>query len=188
MNIDLTGKVAIVTGANRGIGRGCAVELARCGANVTVNYRQHGGEAEDVVREIAVLGRQGLAYACDVADRAQIERMLAATLERFGRVDILVNNAYASVRKPFLELEPADVEKTWSVSLWGVFHASQLGARQRGRQGEGGKIANISSVHATIPYALSTAYNTAEAGINHMANTIATELIQHRINVNTIEP
>jgi glucose 1-dehydrogenase len=177
-----------VTGANRGIGRGCAVELARCGANVTVNYRQHGREAEEVVAEIASLGRQGLPFQCDVADRGQVERMVAATLERFGRVDILVNNAYASVRKPFLELEPADVEKTWAVSLWGVFHASQLCAQQMVRQGEGGKIVNISSVHAFIPFALSTAYNTAKAGINHMANTIATELIQHRINVNTIEP
>src|ERR1044071_2890397 len=99
MNIDLTGKVAIVTGGNRGIGRGCALELARCGANVTVNYRQHGGEAEEVAAEIGGMGRQGLAFQCDVADRGQIERMLAATLERFGRVDILVNNAYASVRK-----------------------------------------------------------------------------------------
>jgi glucose 1-dehydrogenase len=188
MNIDLSGKVAIVTGANRGIGRGCAVELARCGANVTVNYRQHGGEAEEVAAEISRLGRQALPFQCDVADRAQIERMVAATVERFGRVDILINNAYASIRKPFLELEPEDVEKTWAVSLWGVFHATQLCARRMVQQGEGGKIVNISSVHAFIPFARSTGYNAAKAGINHMANTVATELVQHHINVNTIEP
>jgi glucose 1-dehydrogenase len=177
-----------VTGSNRGIGRGCAVELARCGADVTVNYRRHAEEAEEVAAIITGLGRRALAFQCDVADRAQIERMVAATVERFGRLDILINNAYASIRKPFLELEPEDVEQTWAVSLWGVFHASQLCARQMVRQGEGGKIVNISSVHSFIPFPLSTAYNTAKAGINHMANTIAAELVPHRINVNSIDP
>jgi glucose 1-dehydrogenase len=164
------------------------VELARCGANVTVNYRRHAGEADEVVAEIEGLGRRAFPFQCDVSDRGQVERMVAATLERFGRVDILINNAYTSIRKPFLDLEPEDVEKTWAVTLWGVFHASQLCARQMVRQGQGGKIVNISSVHAFIPFPGSTSYNTAKAGINHMGHTIAAELIGHRINVNTIEP
>jgi len=184
----LRNKVAIVTGASRGIGRAIALELARLGANVTVNARSHPEEGLTVVREIESLGQQAILFQGDVADRAQDERMIEQTVRALGRLDILVNNAAYSIRKPLLELDVEDVEKTWAVSLWGVFHCSQLAARQMVQQGQGGNIVNISSVHAYRAYPNSTAYNGAKAAINHMAATWAIELAPHSICVNTIEP
>ncbi len=184
----LKNKVAIVTGSSRGIGRAAAIELARNGADVTVNARSHPDEGREVVQEIERLGRRSLLFQGSVADRAQDEAMVQQTVEQLGRLDIMVANAAYSVRKPFLELEVKDVEETWGVTLWGVFHCCQLAARQMVKQGEGGSIVIVSSVHAYRPYSLSTAYNGAKAAINHMAATWAAELARHKIRVNVLEP
>ncbi len=117
-----------------------------------------------------------------------MERLVAETVDRFGRLDIQVNNAGHNVRKPLLELEVADVERVWSVILWGAFHGSQLAARQMVKQGAGGSIVNISSVHAYRPYPNNSAYNGAKAAINHLTATWALELAPYRIRVNAIEP
>ncbi len=183
----LKNKVAIVTGSSRGIGRATAIELARNGADIAVNALNHPDEGEEVVKEIKQLGQRAFLFQGSVADRTQNETMIQETVERLGRLDIMVANAAFSVRKPFLELEVEDVEKTWGVSLWGVFHCCQLAARQMVKQG-GGSIAIVSSVHACRPYPLSTAYNGAKAAINHMAATWASELAQHKIRVNVLEP
>jgi len=186
--IHLDGKVAIVTGSSRGIGRGSAVELARAGAHVTVNYRTHPEDAEETAAQIRALGREALVVQADVSDRAQVDALVAQTCQRFGRLDILVANAAFSIRKPFLELTSEDLERTWAVSLWGVFHSCQAAARVLVEQGQGGKLVIISSVHAFIPFGTALPYNTAKAGINNMGYTIATELAPYRINVNIIEP
>ncbi len=183
----LKGRVAIVTGAARGIGRAIAIELARQGADITVNDNSHEEEAWEVVREIEGLGRRAVMFKGDVADRERDQEMVAETVKILGRLDILVNNAALSIRKPFLDLEVEDVEKTWGVSLWGVFHCSQLAARHMAKQG-GGNIVVISSVHAQQPYPDSTAYNGAKAAINQMAYTWAIELARYNIRVNVIEP
>ena len=186
--MDLIGKVALVTGASQGIGRGCAVALARRGARVVVNYRSHPEAAEEVVRECKAAGADGFAFGADVADHAAIDRMFAAALERFGGVDVLVNNAYRSIRKPFLELAPEDLLDTWSVSLLAPFYCSRLAAEQMVRQARGGKIVMVSSVLSFIPLPNSLPYNTAKAGLEQMACTMATELAPHRINVNVVQP
>jgi glucose 1-dehydrogenase len=124
----------------------------------------------------------------DVADRAAVAKLVEDACAELGGIDILVNNAAFSVRKPLLELEVAEVERVWSVIQWGTFHASQLAARRMVAQGRGGSIVMISSVHAERPFALSTAYNGAKAAINHMARTWAVELAQYGIRVNVIEP
>ena len=180
----LKNKVAVVTGSSRGIGRATAIELARNGADVAVNAYSHPEEGQEVVREIQALGRRSFLFQGSVADRAQDEAMVRETVERLGRLDIMVANAAYSIRKPFLEMEVEEVEKTWGVTLWGVFHCCQLAARQMVKQGDGGSIAIVSSVHAFRPYALSTAYNGAKAAINHMSATWAAELAQYRIRVN----
>jgi len=180
--------VAVVTGAARGIGRATAIELAANGADVTVADISHRSEADDVVRTIQAVGRRAMFVQVDVADRGQDQRLIDETVAQFGRLDILVNNAALSRRKPLLELEVEDVEKTWAVTLWGVFHCSQLAARQMVRQGGGGNIVSISSVHAYRAFPLSTAYNGAKAAVNHMSATWAVELAPHRIRVNVIEP
>jgi glucose 1-dehydrogenase len=184
----LAGKVALVTGSSRGIGRAIAIELANHGANVAVNALTHCEEGLEVVHQIEALGGKAVLVQADVSDRQQDEQMFANTIRQFGRLDILVNNAASSIRKPLLELEVSDVEKTWGVCLWGVFHCSQLAARQMVQLGQGGNIVNISSVHAFRPFPSSTAYNGAKAAINHMAATWAVELASHGIRVNTIEP
>jgi glucose 1-dehydrogenase len=186
--VKLKDKTAIVTGASRGIGRATAIELARHGANVTVNYAVHRDEAEQVACEIEQLGRRALAFQGDVADRKRDAEMVAETVRAFGRLDILVSNAAFSIRKPFLELEVEDVERTWAVSQWDVFHCCQLAARQMVKQGAGGNIVVVSSVHSFRPYPTSTAYNAAKAAINQMALTWAGELIQYGIRVNILEP
>ena len=184
----LQDKVAIVTGASRGIGRAIAVELARQGADVTVNYNSHAGEAEEVAREIERVGRRALIFQANVGDRDRDERMIEETVKQFGRLDIMVSNAAYSIRKPFLELTPEDVERTWAVSLWGVFHCCQLAARRMVAEKHGGNLVVISSVHATRPYPNSTSYNGAKAAVNQMAYTWARELIQYGIRVNIVEP
>ena len=184
----LNGKVALVTGASLGIGRACAVALADDGADVVVNYNSSAAAAAEAVREIESLGGRTFAWQADVADRAQVEAMVAETVSRFGRLDVVVSNAYQSVREPFLEVTLAGLQRTLDVTLFGAFHACQLGARQMVRQGQGGKIVVVSSVHAEHPFGGSMAYNMAKRAIDAMALTMASELAPHRINVNVLHP
>ncbi len=184
----LAGRVALVTGASRGIGRGCALALAEDGADVVVNYLSHPDEAEAVVREITALGRQSLAYQADVADRSQVAAMVDAVADRFGRLDILVANAYRSIREPFLEVTPEGLEQTLAVTLLGTFYCCQYAARKMAARGEGGKIVVIGSVHAEHPFAGSTAYNMAKFAVDGMVQTAALELAPRHINVNVIHP
>jgi glucose 1-dehydrogenase len=184
----LLGKKALVTGAARGIGRGCALELARAGADVAVNDRERGPHLAAVAAEIRGLGRQTAPVEGDVFARPGCERAVAGALEALGRIDILVSNPAYGIRTPFLDYDPDVFEKVVRGTLFGGFHMSQLVARHMVARGGGGKIVFISSVHARVPYAHSTPYNAAKAGLNQMAFTIAAELLPHRINVNVIEP
>ena len=188
MNIDLAGKVALISGASRGIGRGIALEMGRSGAKVVVNYRTHGDEAEAVAAEIRRAGSDALAHRADVADREAVDAMVDATVEKFGRLDIAVANAYYSKREPFLDLALEAAQRTLEVTFWGAFHIAQAGARQMVKQGEGGAILFISSVLAWIPLPTSLPYNAAKAGIDQMSATIANELTEHRIRSNVIAP
>ena len=184
----LLGKTALVTGAARGIGRGCALELARAGADVAVNDRDRSPGAAAAVAEIRALGRQAALVDGDVFDRPGCERVAAGALAALGRIDILVSNPALSRRGPFLEYDPDTFERVLRGTLFGGFHMSQLVARHMVERGGGGKIIFISSVHARTPYVRSVAYNAGKSGLNHLAFTIAAELAPHRINVNVIEP
>jgi glucose 1-dehydrogenase len=184
----IKGKVAIVTGAARGIGRATAIEMARNGADVVVSEAHHLDEATQLVRHIESLGRRALVFKGDVADRAQDQALVETAVRDLGGVDILVCNAAHSSRKSLLELEVEEVERTWAVIMWGVFHCSQFAARQMVKQGRGGNIVVISSVHASVPYQNASPYNGAKAAVSHMARTWAAELAPFRIRVNVIEP
>jgi glucose 1-dehydrogenase len=184
----LNGKYALVTGAARGIGRGCALELAHAGANIAVNDRVHTPQAEAVVAEIQALNRQALLVEGDVFEQTSCADVVARTLAGFGRIDILVSNPAFSRRGGFLDYDPALFASTLQGTLAGGFYMSQLVARHMVQRGGGGKIVFISSVHARIPYIRNVAYNAAKSGLSHMAMTIAAELAPHRINVNVIEP
>jgi glucose 1-dehydrogenase len=188
MTIDLSGKVALISGASRGIGRGIAIEMGKAGANVTINYRTHPDEAEEVASEIRAAGSDALVYLADVSDRKAVDQMVDATVEKFGHVDIAVSNAYYSKRQPFLDLELDGARQTLDVTFWGAFHIAQASARQMAKQGDGGAILFISSVLSKIPMKTSLPYNAAKAGINQMSATIANELTEHRIRSNVITP
>ncbi|HVK16885.1 MAG TPA: SDR family oxidoreductase [Fimbriiglobus sp.] len=184
----LLGKTALVTGAARGIGRGCAVELARAGADIVVNDRDRSPEAEMLVADIKALGRQAALVEGDVFERASCESVVARAVVALGRIDALVSNPAYSRRGDFLDYDPDVFERVMRGTLFGGFHMSQLVARHMVARGGGGKIVFVSSVHARIPFVRSVAYNPAKAGLTHMAKTIAAELLPHRVNVNVIEP
>lgn len=184
----LEGKIALVTGASRGIGRSIAVCLAEEGADVMVGYRTHPDEAHAVVDEIARLGRRALAWQVDVADRPQVERMVQGCVQHFGRLDIVVANAAYSYRQGILDAEWEGVQRTVEVTLFGVFHTCQFAARQMVAQGQGGKIVIISSIVSEMAFGSSEAYNMSKAAVNHFGQSLASELAPHHINVNVIRP
>lgn len=185
---DLTGKVALVTGGGEGIGNGCALELAKAGADIVLNDRPGSTTLAAAADEIRTLGRQCWALEANVFERSGCEELIASAVEQAGKIDILVSNPAYSVRQPFLEYDPENFEKTIQGTLTSGFHMSQLVARHLVERKSPGKIILISSVQGRMPYKLSVAYNAAKAGLDHMARTIAVELFPHRINVNTIQP
>jgi glucose 1-dehydrogenase len=186
------GKVALITGASRGIGRGCALALAAQGANVVVNYRTHVDEAGEVAAAIEASGRRALLWQADVAHREEMEAMFAGAVAHFGRIDIAIANAGMSIREPFLTAKWENVLHVLEVAQFGVFHTCQLAAQQMVRQPRlgrsAGKIVVISSIFAELAAPTSAAYNMAKAAINHLVSTMAGELAEYRINVNTINP
>jgi glucose 1-dehydrogenase len=188
----LGGKVALVTGASRGIGRGIALCLAAEGADVVANYYAHADEAQDVVGIISGQGRRALAWQADVARREAVAAMVAGTVEAMGRLDIVVANAAYTLREPVVDAAWENIQRVSQVSQFGVFHTCQLAARQMVAQAEagqpGGKIVIISSILEEMPAAGSAAYNMAKAAINHLGRTMAIELARYRINVNMVNP
>jgi len=187
----LQGKVALVTGAGRGIGWGCAEALVQAGASVVVNDRPQSPDLSKAVESLRATAQspdQVHGVEADVFSREGCEQVLAEVLDKFQRIDILVSNPAFSRRSPFLEYSAEDFDRTIQGALTSGFHMSQLVARQMVQQGDGGKIVFISSVQAQVPLANTVAYAAAKAGLKHMANAIAVELAEHQINVNTVEP
>jgi glucose 1-dehydrogenase len=184
----LLGKKALVTGAARGIGRGCAVELARAGADVAVNDFRRGELLVTAASEIRQLGRRAAAIEGDAFARDSCAMILSKAIEVLGPIDILVSNPSMNRRAPFLDADPQNFEKIVAATLTAGFHMSQLFARHRVAEGGRGKIVFIGSIHARVPYAQSAAYNAAKGGLVSLSSTIANELLPHRVNVNVLEP
>jgi glucose 1-dehydrogenase len=184
----LAGKVAIVTGASRGIGRAIALAFAEAGCDVAVNYRSSAAEADELAGRIRQLGGRALVVHCDVAKQSSVEEMVADTVRQFGRLDIAVSNAAYSDREPFYEADMDGFRRTVDVTMWGAFYLLRAATRQMIKQGGGGSIIVISSPHAFVAVPRSMAYNMSKAAIDHMARTAAIELVEHRIRVNLIHP
>jgi NAD(P)-dependent dehydrogenase (short-subunit alcohol dehydrogenase family) len=183
----LEGKVALVTGGSRSIGRAIALGYAREGADVAVNFERDAAAADEVVSEIGRLGRKALAVQADVAAATQVQSMVQTVVAALGRLDILVNNAGTLSRAPFLELSEAAWDRVLDVDLKGVFLVSQAVARHMVGQG-GGAIINISSIAAHLPSAGQAHYSAAKAGVAILTRAMALELAAHGIRVNAIEP
>jgi glucose 1-dehydrogenase len=184
----LNGKRALVTGAARGIGYGCAIELARAGADLALNDLGRTSEVEAVAAEVRALGRTAVVVEGDAFDHSACGDIVQRAVGTLERLDILISNPANSGRGDFLDYRADAFEKVIRGTLSGAFSMSQHVARHMVARGGGGKIVFISSVHARRAFARSVAYNAGKAGLNHMAVTIAAELMRHRINVNLIEP
>jgi glucose 1-dehydrogenase len=185
----LQDKVALVTGASSGIGKAIATRFAAEGAHVVVNYRPGGQAATEVAQSLATsFGPTSIAVPADVSQREDVERMMQQILAEFGRIDIAVNNAGIEIKKPFLEVTDEEWNKVIAVNLFGSYVVSQVAARQMVKQGEGGKLIFISSVHEDIPFPEYTAYCASKGGVRMMMRNLAMELAPYKINVNNIAP
>lgn len=187
MTKELSGRVAIVTGAGRNIGRGIALVLAEGGAAVVVNARSNLAEAQGVVREIEQAGGQGLAVTADVADPAAVGKMVAAAVERFHRIDILVNNAAVRAEQPFESMTLAQWRAVTSIILDGAFNCVQA-CLPRLKASGAGVIVNIGGLSAHTGAAHRPHVVTAKAGLIGLTRALAHELADAKIRVNTVTP
>jgi len=185
--VKLTGRVALVTGGSRSIGRAIALALAQEGADVAVNYLHHGEEAQTAVREIQGFSRRALAVKADTSQQAQVRAMVEDVTMRLGPVDILVNNAGVQKRVYFLDLGEADWDWMLGVNLKGYFLVGQTVATQMKARGQG-RIINISSEAGGFPAQRMTAYCVSKAGVAMLTKCMALELAQYGIRVNALAP
>ena len=185
---NLEGRVAVVTGGSLGIGRATAVALGRAGAHVVVNYRSHDDAAEEVVQAIRDVGSRAIKVKADVANRLEIDQLVDAAVNEFGKIDLAISNAAFSDRELFYEADLEGFRRTVDVTMWGAFYLLRATARQMIKQQSPGVIVLVSSPHAFIPAPRAMAYNMSKAAIEHMGRTAAIELAQFRIRVNIIQP
>jgi glucose 1-dehydrogenase len=186
--MQLEKKVAVVTGASSGIGEAIALAFGAEGATVTVDYRSHADEAKDVVKQIEGVGSKALAVHADITNPEDASNLVHRTVEEFGRLDILINNAGIENKMPFLETPLEVWNKVIAVNLTGPWLCCQEAARQLVAQGGPGRIINISSVHEDLPMPTNSPYCAAKGGLRMLTRTIALELAPYNITVNNIAP
>jgi L-rhamnose 1-dehydrogenase len=191
----LENKVVIVTGGSRGIGRAIAIECARQGADVLVNYwgsndasYGRGSAAEEVITEIRALGRRASLVEADVASPAAAQKLVDAALEAFGRVDVLAANAGICTFHAFLDLPAELLKRTMEVNLHGSFYVTQAVARQMRAQGQGGAIVATSSISALVGGGLQTHYTPTKAGVLSLMQSCAIALGPFGIRCNAVLP
>lgn len=183
----LQGKAVLVTGASRGIGREIALELAREGANVAVNYSGSEAKAQEVVAEIQSLGREAFAVQCDVANSESVAEMIKATIDRFGKLDILVNNAGITRDNLLMRMKDDEWDSVINTNLKGVFLCTKGVTRQMMKQ-RSGRIINIASIVGVSGNAGQANYVAAKAGVIGLTKTAAKELASRGITVNAVAP
>ena len=184
---DLTGKVAVVTGSGRGLGKAIALGLGEAGASVVVCSRTL-AEAQITAEEIAAAGSPSLAVRVDTADRTSCERLIEATVAKFGKLDVMVNNAGIDIIEPAEDVTEESWDLVVNINLKGYFNCSQLAARQMLKQGTGGSIINNSSIAAEVGIAGLSAYAAAKGGVNQLSRVQAVEWASKGIRVNVFSP
>ncbi len=185
---DLTGRTAVVTGSTRGLGRAFAHALAEAGANIVIVGRDAAAAAA-VEEELTETKASTLVVLADVTQRIEIERLLAESTDRFGRVDVLVNNAGACIHKPALEVTDEEWRDVMGVNLDGLWIASQVFGRHMIEAG-GGTMINIGSMSASIVNRpqWQPAYNASKAAVHHLTRSLAAEWAPHGVRVNALAP
>lgn len=183
---DLSGKVSLVTGAGRGIGHGIALGLAEAGSDLVLCSRSE-EELAEVAREAASLGVRTLVAPCDVTDPQQVQQAVDAAVAEFGHIDVLINNAGMTIKKPAEEVPLDEWQRVIDVNLTGVFLVAQAVGRQMLRQGSG-SIINISSIAARTAITGSLAYCASKGGVDMVTRVLAVEWAERGVRVNGLAP
>jgi len=184
----LKGKVAIVTGGNSGIGAAIVLELARQGANIAIDYVSHPEAAEELERKVAALGDQAIGVKADVSKVADLQMLIDTTVKKFGHVDVMINNAGIETRTSILTTTEEQYEKVLEVNLKSAFFGTQIAAKQMIKQGKGGRIINITSVHEDWPMPNNIAYCLTKGGMRMLTRTAGVELAKEGVLVVGIGP
>ena len=186
--MSLKNKTAIVTGGNSGIGQAIVLELARQGAQIVIDYLLHPEATDTLEQQISKLGSQSIGVKADVSKLADLQKLVDAAVSKFGRLDIMVNNAGIETRTSVLDTTEAQYDQVMAVNLKSAFFGTQIAARQMIKQGGGGRIINITSVHEDWPMPGNTAYCLAKGGMRMLTRTAGVELARHNILVVGVGP
>ncbi len=186
--MDLKGKVAIVTGGNSGIGAAIAIALAKQGANIVIDYISHPETTDALEKEIIGFGDQAIGVEADVSQIADLQNLIDTAVKKFGRLDIMVNNAGVETRTSILDTTEAQYEKVLKINLKSAFFGTQIAAKQMIKQGGGGRIINITSIHEDWPMPGNIAYCLSKGGIRMLTRTAGVELAPHNILVVGVAP
>jgi glucose 1-dehydrogenase len=186
--MSLKNKVAIVTGGNSGIGQTIVVELARQGASIVIDYVVHPEATAALEQEIAKLGGQSIGVDADVSKPADLQKLVDAAVGKFGRLDIMVNNAGVETRTSVLDTTEDQYDRVMSINLKSAFFGTQIAAKQMINQGGGGRIINITSVHEDWPMPGNTSYCLSKGGMRMLTRTAGVELAPHNILVVGVGP
>jgi glucose 1-dehydrogenase len=186
--MSLKDKVAIVTGGNSGIGKAIALGLAKAGASIVIDYIADPDATNALEREIASLGDKSIGVDADVSQIVDLQKLIDAAVAEFGRVDVMVNNAGVETRTSVLDTTEAQYDRVLSINLKSAFFGTQIAAKQMLKQGGGGRIINVTSVHEDWPMPGNTAYCLAKGGMRMLTRTAGIELAPHGVLVVGVGP
>ena len=186
--MSLKGKAAIVTGGNTGIGKAIVLALAEQGANICIDYVANEQATEDLEKKVAALGDQAIGVDADVSKVDDLQMLIDSTVKAFGRLDIMVNNAGVETRSSVLDTTEKQYDFVLNVNLKSAFFGTQLAAKQMIKQGDGGRIINVTSVHEDWPMPGNTAYCLSKGGMRMLTRTAGVELAPHNITVVGVGP
>jgi glucose 1-dehydrogenase len=186
--MDLEGKRALVTGGSGGIGRAIAEAFGQAGADVAVHYDRDQAEAQDVVAALQKLGRKAVALQADAASVAPVQALVAQAVQALGGLDVLICSAGVEIREPFLQVSEEHYDLVLDVNLKGAYFCAQAAAQQMVKQGKGGRLINISSIHEDVAFLNYSSYCLSKGGMRMFARTVCQELAPHNITINNIAP